>query len=547
MKYVYFFAALFFLLAWLLPNHYLPWLSVYQESSMAIAGFILSVILIKKYKIEIPRFIFFLLLISLVPLIQYSLGVIYFFGEAFVISLYLLGLTTACILGFNISKLQPQEKNKIIIGFFIVLLIASIISVWIQMRQWLLFEGNIWTVDLAPNGRPFANVAQPNLLSTLLTIGCISTLYLFENKKINVSVASLAALFLIFGIVLAQSRTAWVFSAIFIVWWLFKSKKIIPRLTPKYLFFWISLYISFLFFVPYLSQFLGITDVRGIGDRATTGLQRIEMWKQILIAIREAPLLGYGWGQVNIAQMSITSSISSTPVFGYSHNIILDLFIWNGFVLGSLIIIVITSFFLKLLLQARTTNSVLMLTCVGAILVHSLFEYPFAYTYFLLPFGFLIGFVYAEIKNKYVSFYLSSKIYTAYLLFLFCLISYVLIEYVRSSQEYQLMRYENVQLRETDIQKNEFDFMLLGQINEYIWFARETELYTLNNQQLERMRKVVYRYPEQPLLYKYIKVLVMNNKKLEAKKMIDFYNTFFDQSLTLEKIIHITHLELHDK
>lgn len=546
MKYLYLFSATFFLLAWLLPNHYLPWLSVYQELSMGMAAILLSISLIANQKIEIPNFIYFLVFLTLIPLFQYSLGIIYFFGEAFIISLYLLAFTTVCVVGFNISKLEPKEKNKIIIGFIVILLTASILSVWIQIRQWLLFTGSIWTVDLAPNGRPFANVAQPNLLSTLLIMGCISTLYLFENKKINTTVTSLATIFLIFGIVLAQSRTAWVFSIVFVIWWLLKSKKIRPRFTSKYLFIWINIYIAFLFFIPYLSQFLGITDIRGIDERATTGLQRIEMWKQILIAIGEAPVLGYGWGQVNIAQMSINSIIPNMPIFGYSHNIILDLLIWNGPILGSIIIIVLTSFFLKLLLQVHTTNSVLMLTCVGVILVHSMFEYPFAYTYFLLPFGFLIGVVYGEIDTQYANLSLSSKVYTTYLLFIFCLMSYVLIDYVKSAQEYQLMRYENVQLRQPDNQKNEVHVPLLGQINAYIWFVRETELYGLNSQQLERMKKVVYRFPEQPLLYKYIKVLVINNKNIEAEKMIYFYNAFFSQKLTLEKVVNNINLELHD-
>src|SRR5690606_31370645 len=118
------------------------------------------------------------------------------------------------IAAYNLAELEDKIKKQWLFYIFLAFLIASIISVWLQLRQWLLLDGSIWVADLPPNGRPFANIAQPNLLSTLLIIGLLSILYLYENKRIQNFTAGLSTLFLLFGIALTFSRTAWLFSII---------------------------------------------------------------------------------------------------------------------------------------------------------------------------------------------------------------------------------------------------------------------------------------------------------------------------------------------
>lgn len=62
------------------------------------------------------------------------------------------------------------------------------------------------------------------------------------------------------------------------------------------------------------------------------------MWHQMLLAIKEQPLLGYGWNQVGVAQLSVYLDYPTTEWTEHSHNILLDLLIWNGIPLGILII-----------------------------------------------------------------------------------------------------------------------------------------------------------------------------------------------------------------
>ncbi|WHR56680.1 PglL family O-oligosaccharyltransferase [Acinetobacter haemolyticus] len=531
MKTIYIFVAFFCLLAWLLPNHYQPWLSFYQDLSMFVAVLLLASSFLKQKSIQIPYILTFFIFLSLIPLIQYYLGIVYFFGEAITFFFYLLALATVFIVGFNIAQLERSKKENIIVGFLITILIASIISVWIQLRQWLLFEGSIWVVDMSPKGRPFANIAQPNQLSTLLIMGLMSILYLFEKEILNKVSASFTTLFLLFGVALTQSRTAWVF-AICLLIWLFIKRKVPTRLKYSYLILWCCTFFSMCLCSSYLSEILGVTSVRDLAQRATTGLDRIGMWQQILIILKDAPLLGYGWGQLNVAQLSNTSDSIATPLFGYSHNLILDILVWNGVLLGGAISLFILIFLVKIAINVKDRRSIIILAMVGAILVHSMFEYPFAYAYFLLPMGFLIGFLYAQQDCNIKFFYLNKFILRLFVLFFLFLMLIFFYDYKKVEANHELMRYENVKLRNVDVNSIENKAIFLNQLNEYVWFARQTPRSGLTEQELKRIRYIVYRYPERPVLYRYLQFLYLNDQDVEMKQMLRLFNAFYKSKIT---------------
>ena len=533
MKIIYLLAAFFCLLSWLLPNHYQPWLSVYQDSSMFTVALLLACSLLIQKNIQVPFILIFFIFFSFIPLIQYYLGIIYFFGEAITFFFYLLALTTVFTIGFNIAQLEKLKRDKVINGFSIVLLIASVISVWIQLRQWLLFDGNIWTVDMPPNGRPFANMAQPNQLSTLLTMGLISIIYLFEKKFLHTISASFTAGFLLFGVGLTQSRTTWVFAICFLIWWFIK-RETPTRLTMRYLVIWCFLFLAIWIYLPHISNSLGVTSVRGIAERATTGLDRLAMWQQIIILLKDAPFFGYGWGQLNVAQLSNNSDMIANPLFGYSHNLFLDILVWNGLGLGLILITSMILFLFHLAKSLDDRESIVLFAMIGAVFVHSMFEYPFAYAYFLLPVGFLFGFLYSNQSIKFFS--IQKKWCAVYLFSCSFLIIFYLKDYKEVEYEYELMRYENVQLRYINTEGSKKKINLLDSLLEYIWFVRQPLDMKITEFDLDRVRKVVYRYPDRPVLYKYIQILYLNNKPEEAKKMLKLFNAFYDEQLTKKKV-----------
>jgi hypothetical protein len=532
MNYIYTLAALFFLLAFLLPNHYLPWLSVYQDLSIFFASFLMMLGMVNLKEIKIPHLAVLIFFISLVPLAYYLCGISYYLSEAIMYFLYLLVFSVLIIIGFNLNS-NPKREN-IISGFLIIIIVASIVSVYIQLKQWLLLSGSIWIVDLRPGGRPFANMGQPNQLCTLLLMGLMSLLYLYENKKINRLTISLLSLYLLIGVVLTQSRTAWVFALCFIVWWFVKTHKVKMRSSTWHIFSFYIVFIVLWVGLPILSDLIGVNTLSTLEDRSSSGMHRLEMWRQIVHILMNSPWYGYGWGQLNPAQLLNNTDYIAYPVFGYSHNLFLDLLIWNGLILGSFFIFLILYFFVKLSL-AVNKNNFLLLSLLGPVAVHSMFEYPFAYAYFFLPFGFVLGGVYAQYyseKNIQIN---RNIYYGAIFIFLSGLIAF-LFDYKKIYDEYQLMRYENVQLESVKENRIELNSIFLNHISEYMWFTRYPISSTVSDSDLERMRMLVYRFPDRPILYKYIEILLMNQKEGEAKKILKIYNAFHQENITISYI-----------
>ncbi|MCU4368382.1 PglL family O-oligosaccharyltransferase [Acinetobacter courvalinii] len=498
-----------------------------------VALFMLFICLIQKKNIKVPYIGLTLFLISFIPLLQYWLGIVYFFGEAITFFFYMLALATIFTIGVNFSFVDQVKKNQVIIIFVSIILVACVFSVWIQLRQWLLFEGSIWVIDIPPNGRPFANMAQPNQLSTLLIMGLVSIIYLFEKQYLHKFSACFLTFFLQFGLVLTQSRTAWVIALFFLLWWLLKSK-VSARLTVKSLIIWYFIFFLLWFYLPYLSRDLGVTSVRGLTDRATTGLDRLGMWQQIFAILKDAPLFGYGWGQLNVAQLSNNSDMIATPLFGYSHNLFLDILVWNGLGLGLILVIFMTLFLANLAKSLNDRESIVLFAIIGAVFIHSMFEYPFAYAYFLLPVGFLFGFLYSKQSIKLFS--IQKKWCAVYLFSCSFLMIFYLKDYKEVEYEYELMRYENAQLRNINTEESKRKINLLDNLLEYIWFVRQPLDDKVTKFDLDRIRKIVYRYPDRPVLYKYIQVLYLNNKNEEANKMLKLFNSFFNEKLTKEKV-----------
>lgn len=526
------------ILAWLLPNHYLPWLSAYQELCMFLVALLFIFLLILKNKIYVPKIAYGILLIFLIPIIQFFLGIIHNLGDALLTSMYIGFFLIALIGGYSISKLKHENRTKILIFFLISFLFSSIVSVGLQLNQWLLLDGNIWIVDLAPNARPFANVAQPNLLSTLLIIGLFSVFYFYENNKINKFSASLAAIFILFGIALTFSRTAWVFCIIFIVSYLFKKRTIKDGfyLKTSGIFVWSGVLFIYLLLIPYLSEKLGLLYEVDLNKRVTKGVERLSMWSQLLDIIQQQPFFGYGWNQLNIAQMSVENINSTHPVFGYSHNFISDLFIWNGILIGILLVSMMGYFYMNLSIKINQKNDLILLAIIGTIVLHSMLEYPFAYSYFLIPLAFLTGLVYGNYycnhislkKSKFLSIFLNITLTSVLFLTAY--------EYSKIDPDYQAMRYENVQLKDREFKQEDQQYLMLKSINDYIWFVRYPLQQNVSHNDLQRARQVAFSKPEKPVLIHYAKLLILNNRIEEAQFVINKYNAFYNSKLKLSDL-----------
>ena len=404
--------------SWLTPNHYLPYTTAYNDFSVFLALFFLGLyLLLNNINLKVPQGFVLLIALSTLPLLLWSLRENIFLGEALVSSIYVVGFSFAFFIAFNLAKESEKVKLEIYKILSYLILLACIVSVGIQLSQWLMLKtGSVFIIDLIPGGRPYANFAQPNNFATFLCLGLMASLYLYEKKYINGICGSFLAIFLLFGLALTQSRTPWIFSICFAIWWVWKTYDLKVLFSRKKLLFFISVYFVFLLLIPFLSKFLGVITTADIVSRASNGYLRLPMWHQMLIAIQHEPWLGYGWNQVSVAQITVFLDYPTTEWIEHSHNILLDLIIWNGIPLGIVIILGFSWWLYQLTKLAASIEIIIALAMIGSVLVHAMLEYPLEYAFFLIPVGFLLGLVQADRLNIKL-FKINKNFFAVFLLF----------------------------------------------------------------------------------------------------------------------------------
>lgn len=504
-------------LAWLLPNHYYPWTSFYNEYLAFVALFFLvSACAVRGgcKGVGIGWAVFFLLGLSLVPLVQYFSGLILFFGDAFFAFLYLCAFSCSLLVGRGLY----EEFNGRVFEFFSwVVLVGALFSAGLSFYQWFEVGGNIWVMDLAPGARPYANLAQPNNLATLLCLGLASLIYLFERKHVSIGIAGGLAFCLVASIALSQSRTSWLAALCFFVWWGSKGKYLDLRVRWSVLTVGCGVYALMIFLLPVLADFLGLS-VSDLRSRAGS-IQRLEIWWQALVAIGKGGLWGYGWNQVSMAQLAVTLDYPVSIQVEHAHNVVLDMLLWNGPVIGGGAVLLGFCWLGRIALNAKSVESVYALLVVGLVLLHGLLEFPLEYAYFLLPVGFLIGGLEAESADKPVCNMPSGGWFAFALIGLMVAIC-VWREYAVIEEDHRLMRFEARGIGELRAEQKAPDVMLMTQLREYIRFARTPAEAGMMAEEVDWMGNVSRRYPFPPLLFRYALALGLNERPQEAVQQL---------------------------
>jgi hypothetical protein len=195
----------------LLPNHYPPWPSFHADAWTAtvLALAAAAVIFRTKSATQWHASTVLVLLLVFVPWLQYSADLMTFAGQAWMSTVYLLGLLLALLIG---QRWEQAGTEQLAGGLFWAIGVAAVLSVNLQLQTWLGLMGagifDLWSMGLA-GARPYANFGQPNQLATFLLWGMLACAWGYSSNKIRASVALLLAAFLLLGIALTQSRTAW--------------------------------------------------------------------------------------------------------------------------------------------------------------------------------------------------------------------------------------------------------------------------------------------------------------------------------------------------
>ncbi|WAG79966.1 Wzy polymerase domain-containing protein [Metapseudomonas furukawaii] len=507
-------AGVLMLVAWLVPNHYYPWLSAYNEFAAVVSVLLFfGVVALSEASSEANCTVFFCLVVALIPAFQYFSGVVWFFGDAFICISYVFMFGLSVFSGRAAVKIWRIERVFFI--FCLIFLIGAVVSVFIALSQWLRLPVSIWVLELLPGSRPYANLGQPNILATLLALGVVAGFYLFEVKRLGALLGFVLIFLLAFGLVLTRSRTPWVAGVCVLVWWAFNRREIESEVSSSVVVGWFIFYWFLVFLYPYIGRFIFGEGV-AVSEYAYNS-QRVDIWGQMLVSIFKGGLLGYGWGQVGIAQLDVASNIPVGLRVEYSHNILIDLLVWNGPVLGCLIILVSVVWLLRQALLSRSKEDVYVFMMVGVILVHGLLEFPLSYFYILLPLGVLLGGV---DKSSFLS--LGIPRFLLFFIFLFSSAVWCLswFEYRAAEEDNRNMRFLVNKFYGASKVSDTHEPFLFDNLSDFVRFARLDPARHVSERELEWAGRVAWRFPNASSLYRYAVMLAVSGNVCEAGKQL---------------------------
>lgn len=381
------FLAVFLALAWIIPNHTKPWTTFHSEAlaSAVLLVVALWVLVRTPGKLEPIGLGLFFLALAAVPWLQFGAGIIYSFGVAWITSLFVIAFAMALFVGWHWEKMNPGECLDFL---FLAFGIGAVVSVGIQLLQWLqLAQGSFLVLEVADH-RFAANMGQANQLASLLLLATVGVGWGYAKNALRPTVALLLVLFLLFGVVLTDSRTAklnvvGMLVALFVFWRTGRPKNA----------HWVLLGLGVYFFA--LNYALPIVNQRFFGliteSRAQYDSVRPEMWASLSKALMAQPWTGYGWGQTAVAMLAAPDFPGITSVTTYAHNLVLDIFLYNGLLLGGIVVAVLAGVFWRFWGHLKDDLFIFPALAVGLLLVHAMLELPLHYAYFLLPFGMIVG------------------------------------------------------------------------------------------------------------------------------------------------------------
>ena len=453
--------------------------------------------------------------------VQTGSGKIYFWGDAWMAVLYLFAFLAAVLVGYRLRSQQSEQTNHGLEPWAIATAMAAIVSVGIATVQWTLaLNLGIWMVDLAPWQRPSANVGQPNHFSTICFLGLTSLGYLHQRRCIGVSGFWLGAAWMMVGIVLSGSRTGWlqvVLLAGFM--WVLADRSTVAL--PRRAFLALLLLLCGIAALwPSLSDALLLSEVRSAESTVSSGT-RPQHWASMIEALAQQPWTGYGWQQVSAAQFQVAADRPWVGEFiEHSHNLVLDLLIWNGIPIGLVLVAMVGWWFVTRWGACRDGQTAWLLAGASGLLVHALLEYPLDYAYFLIPFGLLIGAIDQGRQDAADVRIGLPAVRLAGVVFVFALLATGR-EVAEAEQSFRVLRLEAARIGVDSIQSPEPDLRLLTQLLAFQRFVRREAKPNMTSEELDEMRKVAERFGQASVLFRYALATGLNGDPSKAARTLE--------------------------
>ncbi|MBB1075299.1 O-antigen ligase C-terminal domain-containing protein [Rhodoferax sp. 4810] len=501
---------------WLIPSHTNPNPAFYSELLMASVVAIAWVWggLSSKKKWFISYLTIACLGSAAVPIAQAVAGLIIFPNDAFLIAAVIIAFAASISLGQHAEQISP---SRLIDSLYASLAIASIFSTGLALYQWLSLDMlgvMVPSMEIGGN-RVMANVGQPNNLSTLIVWGLLALWWGYSRGAMGGIGAIVGAAFLLMGIAVTGSRTGWIQVAFLLVAGLFKyhgknNKKQLVSILLLATWF-AGLVVS----LPILSNVMWGAASRSASELFTTGL-RSKFWQMAIEGVVERPLFGYGWNQTVLVHVDLASKFPHLgEAMGHAHNIILDILLWNGIILGTIIIGYVIWWTIKQIKSVSTDAHYLLLVSLAVFLIHAMLELPHVYTFFILPVGLMLGTASAwtpdsvVIKVPRAAMGILGFIFVAVLLAMF-------IDYRNIESNFLAHRMAAARISGAEIPARP-KLYILEPLQTTLEIFRIKPVAHMTPSELDALRRATIRYPTSGAPFRYVKASALNSRPEDAQ------------------------------
>lgn len=507
-------------LAWQLPGHYPPWVAFQQELVSAAGGGLIAwaVVLLSPH-VHWPPLARLALAVAAIPLAQRGFGLIDFNSDAALASLYMVSFALALVAGATLAR--RTDASAFTGPLMAAIAAAAIASTGLALMQWL-GSGmpNLWVGALAPRGRPYANFAQPNHLATLLSMGIAAFFFGYETRRVGAAASAIGVAFLGFGVVMTQSRTAFLFLATLLVGSVLLRKRANLRISLVALLAGSALFVVGVLLWGPLNDAVLLSAGPSLESRLQPGV-RSTLWPMMLAASLHKPWLGWGWTQSGQAQLHAALDFEPTHyMFKNAHNLVLDLALWNGWPLALLFSAALVCWFALRLSRCRSGAQWALVVAASGVWWHAMVEYPLDYAYFLIPVGLLMGLADNDTEHKPPA--STARFSLAAPLALACILAgWIAVEYTKVEESMRTFRFVTARVGLDKVNSvPRPDVRLLDGQLAFFDFAQTTPRAGMSDSELAWMKKVVDREPHSSLLFRYASALALNGRQQEATAVL---------------------------
>jgi hypothetical protein len=530
--------------AWLIPEHLPPWTSYHTEVPAFVSALVMLYVVIRIDKLprQIPSAIWILVLLGASALAQWMFGLIVYLGDLLVVLAYLLAFAGAWFYSYQVAQITTHERWTFVEQVALFVLCIGLCVALQLLVQWLRVEVYFhgWILDGLPGGRARANVGQPNQAATTVLMGIVAVVVLYRSNKLAAWLGWLAVFLLTWAMVLTQSRTALVASAVLSV---LAFVVRVPNSNPN----GNTLFIGRAQIMVWGALILGMTwgfhSIKWSEAAGGAGLlqlaqpgTRMLIWAQIFRGLIESPWFGYGWLQVATAQQVGALHIPGAEQASYAHNIVVDLFAMLGVPAGLLVVVLVVYWGAKRIrLILRSKEAVSGVFLLIPLLIHANLEYPHAYAYFVVLAGLMFGVVDVSSRSARTQFSIASKrSLTCILLVVTGGMLWMGYEYALVEEDFRVNRFENRRIGTTPEDYRPPTLYALTQMDAILKGMRLRASREMRSDDLDLLVSISRRYSWAQLHFRTALALALNGRYRESEHQLKVIKGLFAEDIYQE-------------